>query len=312
MWVTDGTTRLRKLDPRDGGVLTTFDAGRPLEDVAVGAGLGVGGQRRGRAGAPGRSEQRLRPGAHPDLRPGRPDRTRADRCRGRRGRGLGAERQHAERARASTRSLATVTATIPLGVGSNPSAIATGAGSVWVSLTGAGTVARVDADDRSLRSIPLGGAPTGVTVGQGRVWVSVQPGFRSGSRTATERSGSRSGRAAVLHAGRVRRRREPQLLIVSDLPLQVPGSIFSRCSSRDAIRYVLARHDYRAGQIPTGIPVLRRLERPEWRATGNPWTPATCRRTLARTAKRRQRDRRHRSVQLWLRKLLHPARRSRP
>ena len=52
-----------------------------------------------------------------------------------------------------------VTATIPLGIGSNPSDIAAGAGGVWVANSGNGTVARIDPRTNALELIPLGSKP---------------------------------------------------------------------------------------------------------------------------------------------------------
>jgi ABC-type branched-subunit amino acid transport system substrate-binding protein/streptogramin lyase/predicted Ser/Thr protein kinase len=279
VWVTDGTPRLRKLDQGDGSVLRIFDAGQPLEDLAVGAGSvwvvsGAAAQVlqvdpssgsvraripiSGRAGLTGPAPIAIAVGENAVwvLNGNTPSVTRID------------------------PSLATVTATIPLGVGSNPSAIATGAGSVWVSLTGTGTLARIDAGDHSLRSISLGGAPTGVTVGQGRVWVSVQPGFRSGlaePRREVQVPGAveQPFCTPVEYAGHAK----PQLLIVSDLPLQVPRSNLQPLQFTDAIRYVLARHDYRAGRYRVGYQSCDDSSVRSGEQTGNPWTPATCRRS---------------------------------
>lgn len=173
--------------------------------------------------------------------------------------------------------LASVTATIPLGVGSNPSAIAAGAGSVWVALTGEGALARIDPDDNSRRSIPVGGAPTGVTVGQGRVWVYVQPGFRA-RLTKQPREVRVPGAVEqpfctpVEFAGNGR----PQHLIVSDLPLQLPRSNLQPLQFTDAIRYVLARHDFRAGRYRLGYQSCDDSSVRSGEDTGNPWTPATC------------------------------------
>ena len=279
VWVTDGTTRLVKLDPEDGGVLKTIDVGRVVEDVAVGAGSvwAVSGASSrvieidprsgsiratiplsGRAGLTGPAPIAIAAGegAVWVLNGNTPSVTRID------------------------PKLASVTATIPLGVGSNPSAIATGEGSVWVALTGEGALARVDPDDNTAASIPVGGAPTGVTVGQGRVWVSVQPGFRAGL-TKPGREVRVPGAVEqpfctpVEFAGNGK----PQYLIVSDLPLQLPRSNLQPLQYTDAIRYVLARHDFRAGRYQLGYQSCDDSSVRSGEQTGNPWTPATCRRS---------------------------------
>jgi streptogramin lyase len=125
VWATDATTRLLKLDAEEGNVLRTFDLGRPLDDVAVGAGAiwaisGAAGHVfeidprtgsiRARIPITGRSGVSdpapiaiaVGEGAVWVLNGNAPSLTRID------------------------PELAAVTATIPLGVGSNPSAIATG------------------------------------------------------------------------------------------------------------------------------------------------------------------------------------------
>jgi YVTN family beta-propeller protein len=65
------------------------------------------------------------------------------------------------------------TVTIP--VGSHPSAIAYGAGSVWVTNAGDGTISRIDpATNNVTKTIKVGNDPEGIIVGEGRVWVAVQ------------------------------------------------------------------------------------------------------------------------------------------
>jgi ABC-type branched-subunit amino acid transport system substrate-binding protein/streptogramin lyase len=279
VWVTDGTTRLLKVDPQDGGLLETFDVGRLVEDVAVDAGSvwAVSGASSrvieldprsgsiratipiaGRAGLSGPAPIAIAAGegAVWVLNGNTPSVTRID------------------------PQLAAVTATIPLGVGSNPTAIAAGAGSVWVALTGDGALARVDPGDNTARSIPVGGAPSGVTVGQGRVWVSVQPGFRAGLT---------AGGGEVRVSGAVEEpfctpvefsgAEKPQYVVVSDLPLQLPRSNLQPLQFTDAIRYVLARHDFRAGRYRLGYQSCDDSSVRSGEQTATPWTPATCRRS---------------------------------
>jgi ABC-type branched-subunit amino acid transport system substrate-binding protein/streptogramin lyase len=278
VWATDGTTRLLKFDPHDGRLLKAMDLRRPIDDVAAGAGAiwaisGAGarvyeidpasGSVRARIPITGRTGG-ARPvpvavavgeGAVWVLNGNAPSLTRID------------------------PKLAAVTATIPLGVGSNPSAIATGEGAVWVAKSGDGTVGRVDPDGRSVRSIPVGGTPTGVAVASGRLWVSVQPGFRAG--LAVRGAAVRVPGAVdepfcgpVEFAGKG----APRFLIVSDLPLQTPRSSLQPLQFTDAVRFVLARRDFRAGRYTVGYQSCD--DSNVW--TGEPepnvWTPATCRR----------------------------------
>jgi YVTN family beta-propeller protein len=58
-------------------------------------------------------------------------------------------------------------------VGDHPTAVAVGAGSVWVASLD-GTVSRIDpSSNRVVRVIAVGGTPRGVAVGEGAVWVTV-------------------------------------------------------------------------------------------------------------------------------------------
>lgn len=63
-----------------------------------------------------------------------------------------------------------VTASAP--VGSNPSAITTGAGRIWVANGGDGTMTRIDpATGQVDQTVDVGTAPAGVTSGAGAIWV---------------------------------------------------------------------------------------------------------------------------------------------
>ena len=279
VWASDATTRLLKLQPDGGRVLRTFDLGRPVDDVAVGAGAiwatsGAAGRvfeidpKTGRiresisvAGRPGVSKPApiaivVGEGAVWVLNGNAPSITRID------------------------PDLAAVTATIPLGVGSNPSAIAVGAGAVWVALSGEGALARVDPRTGTIQTIPVSGAPTAVAVASGRVWVSVQPGFRAGL-AERGRAVPVPGAVAEPFCGPVEYggRGKPQVLIASDLPLQVPIDILQPLQFTDAIRFVLARRDYRAGRYTVGYQSCDDSSVRAGEPTANPWTPATCRRS---------------------------------
>jgi peptide/nickel transport system substrate-binding protein len=62
-------------------------------------------------------------------------------------------------------------AVVPIGVESTPTGIAVGADAVWVANSYSGTVSRIDPADDSVQSIPVGNGPSGVAVGDGYVWV---------------------------------------------------------------------------------------------------------------------------------------------
>jgi YVTN family beta-propeller protein len=58
-------------------------------------------------------------------------------------------------------------------LGTDPSSLAGGDGSVWVTNSDAGTVARIDGRTRAVvETLPVGSSPTGIAVGAGAVWVS--------------------------------------------------------------------------------------------------------------------------------------------
>jgi YVTN family beta-propeller protein len=60
-------------------------------------------------------------------------------------------------------------------VGDGPTAVALGAGAVWVANTAAGTVSRIDPKTKTVVStIRVGAAPSGIVVAAGLVWVAVQ------------------------------------------------------------------------------------------------------------------------------------------
>jgi DNA-binding beta-propeller fold protein YncE len=62
---------------------------------------------------------------------------------------------------------------VSIQVGQHPSAIAIGAGAVWVA-SADGTVARIDRNrHRVTKTIVIGGTPSGIAVGAGLIWVAV-------------------------------------------------------------------------------------------------------------------------------------------
>jgi ABC-type branched-subunit amino acid transport system substrate-binding protein/DNA-binding beta-propeller fold protein YncE len=279
VWATDGSTGLLEIDPRSGEPRRRIDIGRALDHLAVGEGAiwAISGEAarvfeidpaRGRISASitiaGRS------GA------GRP--VPVDIAVGE-GAVWVLNGDTASLTRIDPRSAA-VTATIPLGVGSNPTALATGAGAVWVALSGDGSIARVDPRSSRVRTIPVGGAPAGVAVTRRRVYVSVQPGFRSGlvDRRRPVRMAGAVGEpfcTPVEYSGPG----APQLLIVSDLPLQLPRSSLQTLQLTDAIRVVLAQRGFRAGHYRVGYQSCDDSSVRPGAPTANPWTPATCRRS---------------------------------
>jgi ABC-type branched-subunit amino acid transport system substrate-binding protein/streptogramin lyase/predicted Ser/Thr protein kinase len=274
VWVAPGTRRLLKLDQRDARVVRAVDLRRPLDDVAVGTGA---------VWAISSASARVfqidpRSGSVRARIPlvARAGLTRPVPVAVTTGEGaVWVLNQNTPSVSRIDPRLGAVTATIPLGVGSAPSAIATGAGAVWVALTGEGTVVRIDPDTGATRSIRVGGAPTGVAVGQGRVWIPVQPGFRAGP-AARGRTIRMPGAISQNFCTPVEfaENGSPRFVIVSDLPLQAPPSLVPSLQYSDAVRFVLARHDFRAGRYSVGYQSCDTSSV----ASVFGGTPATCRR----------------------------------
>jgi YVTN family beta-propeller protein len=64
---------------------------------------------------------------------------------------------------------------VDIPVGAGPSALASAAGSIWVSSTAAGTVSRIDAStSKVIATIETGNVPAGIAAEGGLLWVAVQ------------------------------------------------------------------------------------------------------------------------------------------
>ena len=159
-----------------------------------------------------------------------------------------------------------------------PSAIAVGGGYVWVTAEQEGLLWRVEPGPApGTRSIDIGVGVTYVAYGAGAVWTansidgivtSVDPATaRVTSRTrigAAQSLAAGAGSAWVSTAGAAAAGTlpdtcgelssnvpDPDVLIVSDLPLQGPNAASPRAMA-DAIRLVLQKRDYQAGRFSVG------------------------------------------------------------
>jgi branched-chain amino acid transport system substrate-binding protein len=144
----------------------------------------------------------------------------------------------------------TVARTVDVGI--RAGSVAFGEGAVWVANGFTGAVVRLDPRTGAVvRQISTGGVPETITAGGGSVWVTVN---RSGGAQAAA-SGLTAGATAlpasscgaITYAGRDKL----DFLIASDLPLQGPARA-STLPMTDAIRFVLARHGFRAGRFTVG------------------------------------------------------------
>jgi branched-chain amino acid transport system substrate-binding protein len=257
VWVTDGSTRLLRIDPGSARGSKTLDVHDPLDDVAVGAGAiwATSGQassvfqidpqadvvktririvnRLGSA-APFPVAVTVGEGSVWVLNGNTQTVSRIDPAFG------------------------GVTATIPLGIGRNPSDIAAGAGAVWVANAGNGTLARIDPNTNAAATIGLGGSPAGVAIGGDRVWVTVQPGFRAGLVVPRGAGAALAGSqpetlpASICSPVEFQGKGQPRYLIASDLPFQGQANLAETLQMTDAIRFVLAQHHFRAGPYSVG------------------------------------------------------------
>jgi branched-chain amino acid transport system substrate-binding protein len=253
LWVTDGSSRLSRVDAARGRV-TTLDLHQPLDDVVV-AGRAVWA-----TSGPAASLFKVDP--H--------DRSVESRIRIVNRLGATAPYPVAVTAgegfiwvvNANTQTVSkvdpqfdNVAATIPLGIGRNPSDITTGAGAVWVANGGNGTLARIDPTTHDVTTIALGNNPTNVAVAGNRVWVSIQPGFRAlPSAASSQGSGLQAQTLPASSCSPVEFQGDgqPRFLIASDLPFQGQSSLAETLQMSDAVRFVLARHHFRAGRYSIG------------------------------------------------------------
>jgi DNA-binding SARP family transcriptional activator/ABC-type branched-subunit amino acid transport system substrate-binding protein len=130
--------------------------------------------------------------------------------------------------------------TIPAGVGVGWVAYADGA--VWATNEVSGEVHRIDAATNTSRVVARMSAPNGVAVAGDAVWVSHAPAASDDAVLPTTACG------AVEHgpAG------TPQVVVVSDLPLQGPVRD-TTAPMVEAIRLVLERRGFRAGRFTVGF-----------------------------------------------------------
>ena len=257
LWVTDGSTRLLRVDPETGEVRRALEVHEPLDDVAVGEGSvwAISGQAATvfQIDTQGRGvETRIRIVNRLGTAAPFPFAVAV-------GEGsvwvLNGNTQTVSRI---DPELGGVAATIPLGIGRSPSDIAAGEGAVWVANAGNGTLARIDASTNSPTMIPLGNSPAAVAVSGGRVWVSVQPGFRARvapvGPTVAARSGTGSGALPASRCGPLefQGKGRPRFVIASDLAFQGQASLRETLQMSDAIRFVLAKHGFKAGPYSVG------------------------------------------------------------
>jgi class 3 adenylate cyclase/ABC-type branched-subunit amino acid transport system substrate-binding protein/streptogramin lyase len=253
LWVTDGSTRLLRVDPESGRV-RALDVHEPLDDVALGAGAvwAISGQ----AASVFQIDTQARTVKPRISIVNRLGTTAPFPLAVTVGEGsVWVVNGNTQTVTEIDPELGGVTATIPLGIGRNPSGIAAGAGAVWVANGGNGTLARIDSDTNEVTTIPIGSSPTDVAVGGGRVWVTLRPGFIASislPSSPVSGVGSRALPASFCSAVEYQGKGQPMYLIPSDMPFQGISSLAETLQMSDAIRFVLAQHHFRAGPYSVG------------------------------------------------------------
>ena len=129
--------------------------------------------------------------------------------------------------------------TSTIDVGVGVTYIAFGAGAVWTANYVDGTVTRIDPDTNHVAARIPIGAAQALAAGAGSAWVSTAGRSRAGTLPASSCGELISGT------------QKPDLLIASDLPLQGPAGAAPRANA-DAIRLVLRQHGFRAGRYTVG------------------------------------------------------------
>jgi YVTN family beta-propeller protein len=253
LWVTDGSTRLLRIDPESGRV-RALDVHEPLNDVAVGAGAvwAISGQ----AASVFQIDTQAR-AVKPRIRIVNQLGTVAPfPLAVAVGEGsVWVVNGNTETVTRIDPEVGGVAETIPLGIGRNPNDIAAGAGAVWVANGGNGTLVRVDPKTNKVATIAVGSSPRDVAVGDGKVWVTLQPEFRASISLPSSRVSS-PGPSALPSSScsgvEFPHSSQPRYLSASDLPFQDQSTLAGVLQMSDAIRFVLAQHHFRAGRYSIG------------------------------------------------------------
>jgi DNA-binding SARP family transcriptional activator/ABC-type branched-subunit amino acid transport system substrate-binding protein len=253
IWITDGSSMLRRAEPRKGTIVRRYDVRVPLSGVAVGE--------RAVWAISGSSATVLRI----DPRTGKVT-ARIAIVASRRTQspypialavGLGSVWVLNATAATVTRIdpvQAGVTATIPLGIERVPRRIAVGAGAAWVA-NADGTLARIDAATNALETTTIAPSLYDVAVGAGGVWVTSGGAIAGGTLAASATAGPQaralpnSQCSPVYSAPGAR----PRYLIVSDLPLGGRSTLhLSAAQLQQAILFTLKERGFRAGRFTIG------------------------------------------------------------
>jgi branched-chain amino acid transport system substrate-binding protein len=131
-------------------------------------------------------------------------------------------------------------------VGLGVSGLAFGRGVVWAASGVDGRVARIETASETVESLPVGNAPQAASVSAAGIWTAVASGGGVSIVRAPKLRGLETLPAGTCSAAVYGGSGRPDLLIVSDLPMQrddAPATL----AMVQAIEFVLRRHGFRAG-----------------------------------------------------------------
>ncbi len=253
VWITDGSSLLRRADPTSGRIARTDDIHAPLNGVAVSGGAvwAISG--------PSASVLRIEP------RTGRVTaRIAIVASRGAESpypiaiaTGLGSVWVLNATAASVTRIdpvQAGVTATIPIGIQRVPRRLAVGDGAAWVA-DGDGTLARIDAASNSLTTTTVAPSLYDVGVGAGGVWITSGTAIASGRIVASTPESAQAQALPTSQCSPVYSApgARPRYLIVSDLPLGGFAVVHDPSAQLEqAIVFALRDRGFRAGRFAIG------------------------------------------------------------
>jgi DNA-binding SARP family transcriptional activator/ABC-type branched-subunit amino acid transport system substrate-binding protein len=251
VWITDGSSRLVRVDPATGKPVLRIDLGSRLDGVAVGKGAvwAISGTNATvfRLNDRGRVTARIPIVSRPGFQSPFPLAVVV-------GEGyvwvLNGNTEAVTKIDPKQRG---VSGTIPIGIEHGPLRITTGAGAAWVADED-GTVARIDPATNHVENIPVAHGLKDVVVAGGRVWVTTSAGLGSGPASTKGATGRvqalPTDSCSPIYSGAS----SPRFLIAADLPLQGLERIVS-AQAGQAVLYELRQHAFRAGRYSVGYQI---------------------------------------------------------
>jgi DNA-binding SARP family transcriptional activator len=253
VWITDGSTLLRRADPSSGKIVHRYNVRVPLNGVAVGEGAvwAISGS--------SASVLRIDPGtgritARISIVATRGDESPYPIAITT---GLGSVWVLNGTAASVTRIdpvQAGVMTTIPIGIERVPRQLAVGAGAAWIA-DGDGTLARIDAGTNALTTKAVAPSLYDVAVGARGVWVTSGAASTAGSFAASTPAGAQAqalpnSQCSPIYSAPGAR---PRQLIVSDLPLGGYSTLHDPSAQLgQAIMFALRERGFHAGRFAIG------------------------------------------------------------